>query len=684
MKKYIISRIAWLLCLLLAMTGCSKEMSSSFSDDGEIRPGDPVMFTTYVQGKALTRTYADETAFNTDMATYHDASSSYAFTYEIYKSGEDAAIAYGSTVYWPDNVNAYGFKATAGSATLGTNQTTANYLLAQDKLIGYGFEPLWSGDAPVDNIEGLNYRTCGNWQAANISRSVPEADQKKIPLYLKHQRSKITIILKASEGVNHEDLALSTAGTNIDATIYSYSGGSTTEVKPYASETTISTVTYTQYTAIVEPYDYQTNSEKVIARISVSGQPFTFSVNNESDNEKKSNYNLTAGKHLVITATLARGNAQKVLLTAQVVPWTEVSIDATVGDDGQIGTTTDINDLAALKAFLSDNDINKQGNIANITANINLEDGGDWTSQPLNCTMKLNNHTISTTHPVFTTIGALGKVEGGTISVSGDATEVTAAVATTNLGTIKEVTVSRSSTGKASQGGLVVTNSGTISSCSSTLPVHGTSGVVGGIAMESVYSTIGSMPVIENCTVDARVDGETISYGGGIVGSAVGRVSGNTFEYGITILQDATIFKNIVGSKYDEAHQLRAYNNTWPTNADNTIGDDTNQNANKTSEANRFDATIDSQAELAEILKSTNNLAGRKYRLSDNFVVTETALGGEGWTNDYSGLHAAFWLDGNYKNIITYPTTLILFGEIGTHTTNLKVNGDLVVPTTTP
>lgn len=684
MKKYIISQIAWLLCLLLAMTGCSKEMASSFSDD-EIKPGDPVMFTTYVQGKALTRTYANETAFNTDMATYHDASSSYAFTYEIYKSGEGPAIASGSTVYWPDNVNAYGFKATAGSDAVATDQTTDTKLLLQDKLIGYGFEPLWNSGHP-DNIDGLNYRTCGDWKAANISRSAPEADQKKIPLYLKHQRSKITIILKEGEGVNHEDIALSTAATNIDATIYSYSGESTTAVKPYASETTISTVTYTQYTAIVEPYDYLTNSAKDIARISVSGQPFTFSVGNESDEDKKSNYNLTAGTHLIIEATLARGDAQKVLLTAQIVLWDVISTDATVGDDGLIGSTTDIANRTELLTFLSGGD-NIPGNIANITADIDLEAGEAWTPQPLNCTMKLNNHTISTTHPVFTTIGALGKVEGGTISVSGDAT-VDAAVATINNGTIKNVTVSRSSTGKASQGGLVVTNSGTISNCTSYLPVHGTSGVVGGIAKKSVYSTIGStigsMPVIENCTVDARVDGETGTSGGGIVGSAVGRVSDNTFEYGITILQNTTNFKNIVGSKYDEAHQLRAYNNTWPTNADNTIGDDTNQNANKTSEANRFDATIDSQAELAEILKSTNNLAGRKYRLSDNFVVTETALGGEGWTNDYSGLHAAFWLDGNYKNIITYPTTLILFGEIGTHTTNLKVNGDFVVPTTTP
>ena len=619
MKKYIISQIAWLLCLLLAMTGCSNDMSSSFSDDGEIRPGDPVMFTTYVQGKALTRTYADETAFNTDMATYHDAS---------------------------------------------------RKLLLQDKLLGYGFEPLWSGDAPVDNIEGLNYRTCADWKAANVSRSVPEADQKKIPLYLKHQRSKITIILKEGDGMNHEDLALSTAGTNIDATIYSYSGGETTEVKPYAIA--VNEGRSTQYSAIVEPYDYKTNPDKVIARISVSGQPFTFSVNNESDNEKKSNYNLTAGKHLIITATLARGDAQKVLLTAQIVPWDVISTNATVGDDGLVGSTTDIDSRAGLLAFLSCEN-NKAGNIANITADIDLESGEAWTSQPLNCTMKLNNHTISTTHPVFTTIGALGKVEGGTISVSGDAT-VNAAVATTNLGTIKEVTVSRSSTGKASQGGMVVTNSGTISNCTSTLPVHGTSGVVGGIAKESVYSTIGSMPVIENCTVDARVDGTS---GGGIVGSAVGRISGNTFAYGITLNQNDTNFKNIVQAKAD-SHQLRAYDNKWPTKADNSIGDHSSNNSNTTT-ANKYDATIDSSGELWRLL--ITNAEGKNYRVNSDFTVVNDASSAH-WDNNISGIYANFHLDGNGKNITTVPTNLLLFANVRSSvTTNLYINGKLAYPT---
>lgn len=646
-------------------------MSSSFSDDDEIKPGDPVIFTTYVPVKAMTR-YADEAEFNSDIATYSPTTESYAFTYVMYKYGVEDPIASGPQVYWPDNVNAYGFKATAGTDAVASDQTTDAKLLLQDKLLGYGFEPLWSGDAPVDNIEGLNYRTCVDWKAANVSRSVAEADRKKIPLYLKHQRSKITIILKAGEGVARTDLASETAGTNIDATIYSYPGP--TAVKPNASSTTVdytdaTGVETTQYTAIVEPYDYQTETTtgdggQVIAEIKLSGQRFTFKPSNETADDK-SNYNLTAGKHLVITATLARGNAQKVLLTAQVVPWTEVSIDATVGDDGQIGTTTDINDLAALKAFLSDNDINKQGNIANITANINLEDGGDWPSQPLNCTMKLNNHTISTTHPVFTTIGALGKVEGGTISVSGDAT-VDAAVATTNLGTIKEVTVRRSSTGKASQGGLVVTNSGTISNCTSYLPVHGTSGVVGGIAKESVYSTIGSMPVIENCTVDARVDGETISYGGGIVGWAVGRVSDNAFNYGITLSQNATNFKNIVYAKYDNDHQLRAYYNSWPTTAANTIGNHSSNNSNTMAAANIFDATIDSQTELERLLNNENNIPGRKYRVSDNFTVSASTWGG---TN---GEAAYTKLNGNYKTITTNIKGN-LFTNINTVIENLTI-----------
>ena len=660
------------------MTGCSVDLTSSVADD-EIKPGDQVLFAPYLSSRAMTR--------STDVSTYHDASANYSFSYEMYKSAVVDPVASGPQIYWPDNINAYGFKATAGSATLATDQTTQAKFFAQDKLLGYG-----AIASTEDNIEALNYRISKNWKADN-------GGSKTIPVYLKHLRSRITVILKAGEGVSRQDLILDYAENFINAKIYSYSGETTTEISPYATSTTIdytagdyggaaNGVSTTQYTAIVEPYDYQANNTKPIAQIKLSNQTFKFLVDNESVEGNKSNYNLTVGKHLTITATLSRGsdgNIYQVKMAAQVTDWDVTDIAATVDNEGQIGSTTDIGTRADLLTFLTSEN-NKAGNIANITEDINLETDGDWTTpQPLNCTMKMNDKTFTTTHRIFSTIGVGGKLVGGTISVGGDGT-VDAAIAGTNRGTIQNITVNRTSTStaKATKAGLVVTNSGTISTCTSNLPVSGTSDVVGGIVMESFYhSDNGSMPVIEGCIANARVEGsgETVG-GGGIVGKAVGRVSDNTFEYGITILQDATKFKNIVGSKYDEAHQLRAYNNTWPTNADNTIGDDTNQNANKTSEANRFDATIDSQAELAEILNGTNNLAGRKYRLSDNFVVTETALGGEGWTNDYSGIAAAFWLDGNNKNIITDPTTLILFGEISTHTTNLKVNNVLV--STTP
>ncbi len=655
------------------MTGCSKDQISPIVDDSEIKPGDPVMFTAYVPVKATTR-YADEAEFNSEIGSYSTTTENYAFTYVMYKSGVEAPIASGSQVYWPDNVNAYGFKATAGTDEVATDQTTDAKLLLQDKLLGYGFEPIWNSGIP-DNINGLNYRTCVEWKAINANRGVDEADQKKIPLYHKHLRSKITIILKEGEGVNHEDLALSTAETNIDATIYSYSGESTTAVKPYASETTISAVTYTQYTAIVEPYDYQTNSDKVIARISVSGQPFTFSVDNESDEDKKSNYNLTAGKHLIISATLARGDAQKVLITAQIVPWDVISTDATVGDDRQIGSTTDIANRTELLTFLSSEN-NIAGNIANITADINLEEGEAWTPQPLNCTMKLNGYTLSTSHQVFSEIGALGKFVGdnGTISLTGDAT-VEAAVTATNLGLIDGVKVNPRDSEKASQGGLVVTNSGTISNCTSTLPVHGTSGVVGGIAKESVYSTIGSMPVIENCTVDARVDGEAGTSGGGIVGSAVGRVSGNTFEYGITLNQNAN-FKNIVQAKAD-SHQLRAYDNKWPTKADNSIGDHSSNNSNTTT-ATKYDATIDSSGELWRLLSvNSNNQSEKNYRVNSDFTVVNDASPAH-WDNNISGIYAEFHLDGNGKNITTVPENLLLFANVSSVTTNLYVNNVLV------
>ncbi len=627
MKEYRFTRIIWLLCLALAMTGCSEDLTSSVADD-EIKPGDPVLFAPYLSGRAMTRT---------DVSDYHDALAYYTFTYEMYQSAVVAPVASGLQLYWPDNINAYGFKATAGSATLATDQTIQTKFFAEDKLLGYG-----AIASTADNIEALNYRTSKNWKAANETDGVSPPDSKKIRLYLKHLRSRITVILKAGEGVSRDDLA----NTNyLEAKIYSY-GTSNLEISPWATNTTIdyddaSGVSTTQYTAIVEPYAYQTYA-KTIAEIKLSNQVFTFSASNDNNDGK---YNLSAGQHLTITATLSRGsdgNIYQVKMAAQVTNWDVTDIPATVDSEGQIGTTTDIGTRAALLTFLTSEN-NKAGNIANITESINLEDGVAWTSQPLNCTMKMNDKTFTTTHRIFSTIGVGGKLVGGTISVGGDGT-VDAAIAETNRGTIQNITVNRTSTAKATKAGLVVTNSGTISTCTSNLPVSGTSDVVGGIAKESVYhSDNGSMPVIENCTANARVDGTGV--GGGIVGKAVGRVSGNTFNYGITLLQEADKFKNIVYGKPDaETHQLRAYSNSWPTTAANTIGNHSSNNSNTMAAANIFDATIDSQTELATLLNNVYNIDGSKYRVSDNFTVSA-----ETWNS--GNIPAQFTLNGNNKTI---------------------------------
>ena len=633
MKKYRFTRIIWLLCLALAITGCSEDLASSVADD-EIKPGDPVLFAPYLSSRAMTRA--------TDVSTYKDATqntdiANYSFTYEMYKSAVDDPVASGSQIYWPDNINSYGFKATAGSATLATDQTTQAKFFAEDRLLGFG-----AIASTADDIEALNYRISKNWKADN-------GGSKAIPVYLKHLRSRITVILKAGEGVSRQDLILANAEEYINAKIYSYSG-ETTEISPWATSTTIdygdaNGVSTTQYTAIVEPYDYQTNA-KTIAEIKLSNQAFKFSASNDGNDAK---YHLSAGQHLTITATLSRGSNDgryKVKMAAQVTDWDVTDIAATVNSEGQIGTTYNLDTRADLLAFLSDAEKNKAGNIANITADIDLESGEAWaTPQPLNCTMKMNDKSLTTTHRIFSTIGVGGKLVGGTISVGGD---VDAAVAETNRGTIQNITVNRASTAKATKAGLVVTNSGTISTCTSNLPVSGTSDVVGGIAKESVYhSDNGSMPVIEGCIANARVEGSGETVGGGIVGRAVGRVSGNTFNYGITLLQEADKFKNIVYGKPDaETHQLRAYSNSWPTTAANTIGNHSSNNSNTMAAAKIFDATIDSQTELATLLNNENNIAGKKYRVSDDFTVTGS------W--GYSGTTAYFTLNGNGKTITSY------------------------------
>ena len=286
------------------LAGCSSDDITtggfSISDEWEIKPGDPVMFTTNISGKVGTRT-----------VTYEPVGAGYTFTYFMYKSGVTDPIV-GSTVYWPDiNTNEYGFIAKTGTletngdfAALSADQDTEAELINEDQLLGYG--AVFSDE----NKGIIHYRTAADWKNANSD--VDEADKKKIRLYMQHRRAKITIILKAGTNVNRATLA---TASNITMKIYSYQGSTTTEITPCASAATVdytasdpggaaTGVATTKYEAIVEPYNYQTNSTDAIARISISGKTSYFYVSNENEEEKKINYNLTAGKHLTITITL--------------------------------------------------------------------------------------------------------------------------------------------------------------------------------------------------------------------------------------------------------------------------------------------------------------------------------------------------------------------------------------------
>jgi len=697
------------ILLLTALVACQREVP--LFEEGEIRPGEAVVFTTLMPGKTDTKATDEETAFNTRMGQYKAVADAYSFSVEMYEEGIDYALGSatyvpastvaeetttyptdgtlkpaGETVlYWPGNAKKYGFKATAGTETLESDQSDAVKLLAQDQLLGYGFEPLWNtvDNKQADNENALNYRSSKEWYAANKQTrgmapgSMDEASwYKKIPLYFQHRRSLITIRLKAGEGVDRD--ALKTLA-NISTKIYSYSGG-TTEITPYGKETTIdyvaadyggaaTGVATSEYTAIVQPYDYRTNATTdVIAEIALSGQRFTFYADNDSqknDPAHMENYNLTAGKHLVITATLGR-ESRKILITAYIEDWTETVTSTIVDDYGQAGDPIQINNRQELYTFLKDNTKNKPGNVAIIVPNsLNLEKSGDadaaWddTDIKLNCTLNLAGATLYTNHRIFNTVGSSGTLVNGTVCIGNGS--VTAAVTSSNLGTLERIVVSpkdnngNDSNGKATVAGLAETNSGSIIGCTSTLPVEGVSDFVGGIAGRSVYSDENTMPVIDGCTVNARVTGTGTTKGGGIVGEAAGRVTNNAFVYGITLLQDATNFKNIIQAKAVGDKELRAYGNAWPTKAENSVGEETsNPNTNLTPAEERYDATIDNQMELETLLTSAYNKSTTNYRISHDFAVTGWDKGKkhDDLTSNGEG-NVFFKLDGNGKTITT-------------------------------
>lgn len=726
------------------MTSCSDAVETIFGDGGEMGQGDAIQFTTLVpEVKNATRTAKDE--WQANVSSYKAVNKEYTFNIEMWKGGitpekigestykpisedNEGVLTYSSDgtlqnvanpLYWQDNVSKWGFQATAGTETLEGDQTSQEKWLAQDRLLGYSYLPLWEGtDAEghaTDNFNAINYRTSKEWYSDNQTAKTlsglmvnSNEDYKKIPLYLQHQRSWVTVILKAGEGVTREALAFATSAENIHTSIYSYQGGESTTISALPSEAFVdydadkngaaaTNVSTTRYDAIVEPHNFidsrDSEERDIIARINVSNQNFTFAAANDlnygaylagSDTEGKMQvYNLQPGKHLTITATLSRAS-RLILITAWIEDWTETVTQTICDDYGQNGDPILINNTYELDQFLRDTDKNKAGNVGLIVPNaLSLADTASWTTTDytLNATLNLAGCQLTVKNQFLNKIARTGSIINGEVRVTDTFTDP-CAIATTNLGTVERIRVTTSgelTPARASKAGIIDTNYGTIYQCSSALPVYGTAtGYVGGIAAQSLFHNDGGVsPVIDACTVTARVDGNgSVTAGGGIVGQAEGRVSYNTFEYGVTMLQGAT-FYNIIAAIGDNASGLTNHeNNSWPTTAQYTVAGSSTEIVNSAA-GTRYDAVIDNRDELKKILESGYNSSDKTYRLANSFSVDKEnwIWGSDVLTNDYFATNSGgdyahgtlkCKLNGNDKTITLTGTTnaTMLFGSI--------------------
>lgn len=675
---YKLSQLVLMMTFILGMTGCNETIDSLFSDG--ISEGEEVMFTTSLPGAPATRGAQED--YEEEMNKYQAVNKAYEFTIDMYADGKVIGTGtYGpdtlktdgtlspktghTPLYWSSTTVPYAFKAVAGTEDLSPVQNTQKDWLQQDRLEGYGYVQLWdeNNNNPTDNLDALNYHTAKEWKALNNqSKMVSDNnDLKKIPLYLQHKRSLISIILKAGEGVTRKALAYDVAENDLSAKIFSYdTAGSPIEIMPLAKEEKIhydkdknggaeDSVSTTRYDAIVYPYDYSVNpSTDLITKISLSGQHYSFYAQNDylfddPDNPSKASYRLEPGKRLVITVTLSR-DSRKILMSAYVEDWTEEVTNTICDDYGNAGEPIKISNRTELITFLASNEKNKPGNVALVTNNIDLQ---DWPSTyDLCCTLNLGGKTIISNHRFLNSLQDAATLQNGTIQIGG---VVDAAVAETNKGAIEDIRITEKDTTtivQATAAGVVVNNTGTISKCHSALKVSGGTGdYVGGIAATSL-SGESKIAIIESCAVTNRVEGGN-QKGGGIVGKANGYINNNTFEYGITLQQDKAQFQNIVGERDKEHSTFKAENNVWPTVDENLVEDAVITNAMAADK--RYSGIIDSENELKASTSYPYNDEQKRYRLAKDITVQNT-------TGDVN-----YELDGNGKTI---STEAMIFNDV--------------------
>lgn len=748
------------ILLLATLCGCKDNLDILTSDDGEINAGDEVMFSARIP-QVATRTTASD-AYWEHINKFERVDEDYVFDVEMWEKGDGDAVKIGQAtynptkntvndvtiydeygtlteasdiMYWPSNVKKYGFHAVSSNSTetivTGTkdgqnysDQTDESKFFVQDLIEGYGYVPGWddalnNGDGGPKRILGnYNYLTAKEWYAANKALGQPENMTneeiveywKKIPLYMQHKRSRITVRLKAGEGIEREQIAFNQyTEDHISAEIYSYDDSNNkTIIKPLLGSYTCNYGATNQlpaedvftacYDAIVNPHNYAdgTNiTEQKILSINLSGQKFSFYAANdgayssETDAENadvKTRYNLTEGKHLILDVVLST-DTRKILITAYVCPWEDWPFSSICDDFGQASDPMPINNKAELIEFLNNPNKNKAGNVGVIMPlNLNLidavytketaelenkqhlvadsngknpgedgyvttyEDGytlveaGDaipgaaagWNTGDfeLKATLKLAGATITTDQCLFNKIAASGSIVNGSVVVAdkdGDGA-LECAITKENYGTVERINVQKGNTvRKATRAGLVTTNYGTIYACSSQMPVYNAGGdeevLIGGIAAEmrhplkedGITPDLSVLPTIDQCNVNARIDGGTNVKGGGIAGKAEGKLSNNTYEYGITLSQEVERFKNILYAKGSQ--DLSIYDNEWSTKAGNSVLNGTTL-TNVRPDADLYNQVLDSQAELSTIITTgTYNNNTSRFRIADSFTV---------------------------------------------------------------
>ena len=753
-----------LLLGIITMHSCS-DIIDVIGGDNTISEGEEVRFTTLVPDHApSTRSAKDE--WQEGIKAYKPINREYLLTVSMYREKEKTphgsttflpSVTDGTTpanydgtlqlkegatpLYWQDNVSRWGFTAEANSSPLSPEQDSQQKWLGMDHIKGYSYLPIWldGDDKEKDDVNKINYRTAKEWYEDNklsqqLSGLMVEGETgesfKKIPLYMRHQRAWITVILKADDGVSREQLYYKGGKNNISASITSYDYDETNEelriTAPWEQGETIEytkdkngeacTDSTTRFDAIVMPHHYK--AEQKIAEVSLSGQKFSFAPANDYNYEASLNpanenydsaveamkvYDLKAGQHLTITATLSR-KSRMVLITAWVEDWTEVATSTVCDDYGQEGDPITLNSKQELIVFLSSSETNKAGMVGIIgPQTMNLDYEGIWyIKYDLNATLNLAGATLSTSKRRFSNIAQSGTITNGTVRLVDNAT-VDATIALNNNGTIERLNVTTTGNteekGRATLAGVVEVNRGTIFRCTSDIPVcySGTPEdantiYIGGIAARNIYneSNRNVMPIIDDCTVTASVrngSGSNNVKGGGIVGLTAGRVTNNTFTYGMTISQNPDNFKNILADTDGDANAVRAYNNAWPTIALNSINKDEATNVNIWS--SRFNAVIDNQEELALLLTEQYNKPDCSYRISDSFTVNS-----ETWTyavqddnlelvGEHRNGNMVFSLDGN-DCTITLTGTPDQEHSTVTYWSKAPNDGDRTVVTTAP